>query len=51
MSLMQPILRQWNRITGGGSEFSVTVPVMDGPLKPNDAIGGGWGGDTCDGRG
>ena len=38
MSLMQPILRQWNRITGGGSEFSVTVPVMDGPLKPNDAI-------------
>lgn len=38
MSIFDPILAQWNRLTGGGREFSVTVPVMDGPMKPNDAL-------------
>lgn len=37
MSVLSPILRQWQRITGTG-EYSVTVPVMDGPLKPDDAL-------------
>lgn len=38
MSIFDPILTQWNRLTGGGREFSVTVPVMDGPMKPNDTL-------------
>lgn len=38
MSIFDPILTQWNRWIGGGREFSVTVPVMDGPMKPNDAL-------------
>ena len=38
MSMMKPIFRQWNRLVGGGGEFSVTVPVMDGPLKPNNLV-------------
>ena len=37
MNVLSPILRQWQRLSGAG-EFSVTVPVMDGPLKPNDAL-------------
>ncbi len=37
MSILTPILRHWHRFTGG-EQFSVTVPVMDGPLKPDDAI-------------
>lgn len=35
MSIFQPI-RDW--LTGSGEGYSITVPVMDGPLKPNDRI-------------
>ena len=39
MSLMRPIKQGLARVLGGGGgDYSVTVPVMDGPLKPNDVI-------------
>ena len=38
MSLMRPIKQGLARVLGGDGDYSVTVPVMDGPLKPNDVI-------------
>lgn len=37
MSFFQPIRNQWHKLTGA-DEYSAAVPVMDGPLKPNDGI-------------
>ncbi|MGH6880110.1 hypothetical protein [Hypericibacter sp.] len=38
MSLSDVIRRAIDRFMGGRGEFSITVPVMDGPLKPNDYL-------------
>ncbi len=38
MSLSQALRRAIDRFMGGRGEFSITVPVMDGPLKPNDYL-------------
>lgn len=38
MSLMQIGKKFVDRIIGGRGEASITVPVLDGPLKPNDMI-------------
>ena len=38
MSLSTAIRRTFDRFIGGRGEFSITVPVMDGALKPNDYL-------------
>lgn len=38
MSLSTAIRRTFDRFMGGRGEFSITVPVMDGALKPNDYL-------------
>lgn len=38
MSLPTAIRRALDRFMGGRGEFSITVPVMDGALKPNDYL-------------
>ena len=38
MSLSATIRRTFDRFMGGRGEFSITVPVMDGALKPNDYL-------------
>lgn len=38
MSLLARAESLFDRIVGGRGEFSITVPVMDGPLKPNDLL-------------
>lgn len=38
MSLSTTIRRTFDRFMGGRGEFSITVPVMDGALKPNDYL-------------
>lgn len=38
MSLSVAIRRIYDRFMGGRGEFSITVPVMDGPFKPNDYL-------------
>jgi hypothetical protein len=37
--MMQTMIRRaMDRVLGGRGEFSITVPTMDGPLKPNDYL-------------
>ena len=38
MSVSAAIRRTFDRFMGGRGEFSITVPVMDGALKPNDYL-------------
>lgn len=38
MSLPAAIMRTFDRFMGGRGDFSITVPVMDGALKPNDFL-------------
>ncbi|BCH23631.1 strictosidine synthase [Mesorhizobium sp. L-8-3] len=38
MSLTAGIRKTFDRFIGGRGEFSITVPVMDGALKPNDYL-------------
>jgi len=38
MSVMSMLRRGVDRLTGGRGEQSITVPVMDGALKPNDRL-------------
>ncbi|HWA45097.1 MAG TPA: hypothetical protein VHA10_17890 [Hypericibacter adhaerens] len=38
MNVLRLFRRACDRFMGGRGEFSITVPVMDGPLKPNDRL-------------
>lgn len=38
MSIASILRRSMDRVMGGRGEYSITVPVMDGPLKPNDRL-------------
>ena len=38
MNPVSAVRKAFDRFTGGKGEFSITVPVMDGPLKPNDYL-------------
>ncbi len=38
MSLSATLRRAFDRFAGGRGDFSITVPVMDGALKPNDYL-------------
>src|SRR5689334_6266779 len=38
MSLASTLRRAVDRVMGGRGEDSITVPVMDGALKPNDRL-------------
>ncbi|HMN84379.1 MAG TPA: hypothetical protein PKA74_00085, partial [Bauldia sp.] len=38
MSIAAVLRRAADRLLGGRGELSITVPVMDGALKPNDRL-------------
>lgn len=38
MTIFAALRRSIDRFMGGRGEFSITVPMMDGALKPNDRL-------------
>ena len=38
MTIRGAFRRTIDRVLGGRGEFSITVPTMDGPFKPNDYL-------------